>query len=432
MAKLIRILLLLGLTGLSTVTMLGQSNSSSHENWVAVWATSEEMAITVPDRPVLPPDIKMPSPQNNGQPRRPTPYIPADVENQTVRIVIHTSVGGKRLRIELSNAFGRSSVSIGSAHIAIRSTGSSINSSSDRLVTFSGNQSVDVRPGIVIVSDPVDLEIKPLSDLAISLFVVKAAGTPTNHALGLHTAYISSGNTVASESMPEPKTSPAYLWLRSVDVAAAPGDFAIACLGDSITDGFRTTVDADQAWPTLLAKRLSENKKGPRIAVLNEGISGNQVLRDGAGVSALARFDRDVLSEPGVRWIVLLEGINDINIHGQITGPGALSAQDLIQGYKRLVAHTHMYNIKIMGATLTPDKGVWLAGPVGEATRQKVNQWIKTGGDFDAVVDLDAATRDRDDPTLMLPAFDSSDHIHPNDPGNAAMANAFDLAVFMK
>jgi lysophospholipase L1-like esterase len=432
MKKLLLILTFLGLFGSTEMATSGQTTTKSHENWVATWATSLEMAPTVPDRPVLPPDMKMPTPPGNGQPRRATPNIPKDIENQTVRMVIHSSIGGKKLRIELSNAFGKSTVSIGNAHIAVRSTGSSIDSKSDHEVTFSGSQSVDIRPGYVIVSDPVDFDIKPMSDLAISLFVLKAEGTPTNHTLGLHTSYLSSGNTVAAESMSEPTTTTAYLWLRSIDVVAAPSDFAIACLGDSITDGFKTTVDADQAWPTLLAKRLNEKKGGPRISVLNEGISGNQVLRDGAGVSAIARLDRDVLSEPGVRWIVLLEGINDINLHGQITGQGALTAEDLINGYKELIARAHMQNIKIMGATLTPDKGVWLAGPVGEATRQKVNQWIRTGGVFDAVVDFDAATRDKTDPALMLPTYDSNDHIHPNDPGNAAMANTFDLSLFVK
>jgi lysophospholipase L1-like esterase len=155
-------------------------------------------------------------------------------------------------------------------------------------------------------------------------------------------------------------------------------------------------------------------------------------LRDGAGVSALARFDRDVLTEPGVQWVVLLEGINDINIHGQITGPGAVTADDLIEGYKQIISRAHMNHLKIVGATLTPDGGLWLAGPVGEATRQKVNDWIKTSGAFDAVVDFDAAIRDKSDPVRMRADFDSDDRIHPNDPGNAAMANAFDLSVFTK
>ena len=258
----------------------------------------------------------------------------------------------------------------------------------------------------------------------------RAKGAPTNHMPGLHTAYISKGDTTAASSMPDPTTTTAYLWLRSVDVVAPAGSFAVACLGDSITDGFATTVDKDQAWPTLLARRFGEKKTGPRIAVINEGISGNQVIRDGAGVSALARLDRDVLSEPGVRWIVLLEGINDINLHGQITGPNALVAEDLIKGDRQIIARAHMHHIKVMGATLTPEEGVWLSGPVGEATRQKLNQWIRTGGEFDAVVDFDAAVRDKDHPTRIRPDFNPGDSIHPNDIGNAAMADAFDLAVF--
>jgi lysophospholipase L1-like esterase len=346
-------------------------------------------------------------------------------------MIVHSSIGGRKVRVELANAFGKSVVSIGNAHVALPTTGGGIDSRTDQQLTFSGSKTIDIRPGTIIVSDPINLEILPISDLAISLFVVKDAETPTNHTLGLHTAYLSKGDTAASASMPEPTTTTAYLWLRSVDVVAGAGDFGIVCLGDSITDGFQTTVDANQAWPTLLAKRLSERKGGPRVAVLNQGISGNQVLRDGAGVSALARFDRDVLSEPGVRWVILLEGINDINIHGQITGEGGLVAEDLIGGYRQLIERAHMQDIKIAGATLTPDAGIWLAGPVGEATRQKVNEWIRTSGAFDAVIDFDKATRDTSDPPRLQTAFDSNDHIHPNDRGNAAMADAVSLKDFL-
>jgi len=180
----------------------------------------------------------------------------------------------------------------------------------------------------------------------------------------------------------------------------------------------------------LLAKRFGEKKTGPRVAVINEGISGNQVIRDGAGVSALARLDRDVLSEPGVRWIVLLEGINDINLHGQITGPNALTAEDLIKGDREIIARAHMHNVKVVGATLTPEEGVWLSGPVGEAIRLKLNQWIRTSGEFDAVVDFDAAVLDKTHPARIRPDFNPGDNIHPNDIGNAAMADAFNLAVF--
>lgn len=356
---------------------------------------------------------------------------PAISDNQTVRMIVHTSIPGNTLRVELQNAFDKQTVSIGNAHIALHTTGSSIDLDSDRQLTFGGGKSVDLRPGMVLVSDPVDLDVKPMADLAVSLFVTKNEGVPTDHMPGLHTAYISNGDKAAAASMPGATSNTAYVWLKSVDIDAPAGSFAIACLGDSITDGFSTTVDANQQWPTLLAKRLSE-KRGASVAVINEGISGNQVLRDGAGVSALARLDRDVFAEPGVRWVVLLEGINDINLHGQVSDPGALTADDLILGYKQIIARAHLNHLKIVGATLTPDLGVWLAGPVGEATRQRLNEWIRTSGAFDAVVDFDATVSDKTDPARLRADFDSGDHIHPNDLGNAAMANAFDLSVFTK
>lgn len=314
--------------------------------------------------------------------------------------------------------------------MARRTAGSSIDPNSDHSLTFGGRKGVTIRPGQVIASDPVALDLKPLSDLAVSLYVIETRGVPTNHTPGLHTTYVSSGDVTAAASLPSPAIDTSYVWLRSVDVVAPLDSFAIACLGDSITDGFRTTVDANTAWPALLARRLNARQHGPRIAVLNAGISGNQVLRDGAGVNALARFDRDVASEPGVRWVVLLEGINDINIHGQVTGPQAITAEDLIAGYQQLIARAHLQGLKILGATLTPQGGLWLAGPIGEATRQAVNQWIRTSRAFDAVIDFNAVERDPAHPERLRRRFDSGDHIHPNDAGNAAMADAFDLSVF--
>ena len=420
---------LLAFVLLAIEVVAAQGKSASTETWIATWATAQEMAPSKPDRPVIPPDVKRPDFRNMHGPR-PSQVVPSIAPNQTVRMIVHSTIGGKKVRIELANAFGKEPVVIGNAHIAIRTNGSSIDVRSDRQLAFAGNKEVEMRPGVVVVSDPVNLDVVPMSDLAISIFVKKVDGPPTVHTIGLHTAYISDGDTTATESFSGTATTTTYVWLRSVDVAATSKDFAIVCLGDSITDGFGTSNDANQAWPTLLAKRFAERKSGPRVAVLNEGISGNQVLRDGAGISALARLDRDVLTEPGVRWIVLLEGINDINIHGQVTGPDALTADDLINGYKEIISRAHLQGIKVMGATLTPDEGVWLAGPVGEATRTSVNQWIRTSGSFDAVVDLDASVRDKDHPTRIREDFNPGDSIHPNDIGNAAMANAFNLAAF--
>jgi lysophospholipase L1-like esterase len=235
-----------------------------------------------------------------------------------------------------------------------------------------------------------------------------------------------------SESMPEPVTTTACTWLSSVDVMAPKDAYTVVALGDSITDGYSTTTDADTAWPTQLAKRLSKNKATQNVAVVNQGISGNQVLRDGAGISALARFDRDVLSRPGVKWVVLLEGINDINIRGRTEGPNALSSDDLIAGYRQLIERCHLYGIRIAGATIMAEEGVPTASERGEGIRQAVNQWIREKGHFDAVVDLDAATRDPQHPARLKLEYDSGDHIHPNDAGNQAMADAFDLSLFKK
>lgn len=363
---------------------------------------------------------------------RPSHVTPTIADGETVRMIVRTSIGGHRVRIELANAFGKESVTIGSAHIAIRTTGASVKAGSDRQLTFSGAKSFDLRPGVVLVSDAIDFDVRPMSDLAISLFVVKGGQSPTSRMLGLHTSYLASGDVAGAETLSHPSTTTSYVWLRSIDVTGSDRDFAIACLGDSITDGYGTTNDADQAWPTLLAKRLLDQGKEPRISVLNEGISGNEVLRDGAGVSAMARLDRDVFSEPGVRWIVLLEGINDINVHGQVSGPKALVADDLIRGYEQIITRAHLYHMKIAGATLTPEEGVWLAGPVGEATRQKVNEWIRRSGAFDAVIDFDAVVRDKTNPAHIQERYDSGDHVHPNDRGNVAMAEAFRLSTFLK
>ena len=408
-----------------------QGQQGSKEHWVSTWATAQDLAPTVMDVPVVSPGVTRPnfSGQRGTGPRT---DVPTALENQTVRMVVHTSIGGSRLRIQLSNAIGKNPVTFGTVHVALRKTASEIIDGSDRSVTFAGKSTVTVGPGVIVVSDPVELDVKPMADLAVSIYLPKDSGPPTTHTLGLHAAYVSKGDTTTERTMPDPTITYAYLWLSSVDVIAPADAFAVVALGDSITDGFSTTRDADQAWPTLLAKRFSANKSTAHISVLNEGISGNEVLRDGAGISALARFDRDVLSRPGVKWVILLEGINDINLHGQVVGPDALTADDLIFGYRQIIDRAHTYGIKVIGATVMAEEGVWLSTPVGEATRQAVNEWIRTSHAFDAVVDLDAATVDTDHKTRLKPEFNSGDNIHPNDAGNKAMADKFDLAIFSK
>jgi lysophospholipase L1-like esterase len=416
------------LLAVSPLLAAAQAKPAAQEHWVAAWGTSQELAPTRPDIPVLSPTVKMPDFFKGGKPHwmeNPEPIV-----NQTVRMTVPLTIPAQRIRIELSNAFGRGVVSIGEAHVALRTSGSSIQEGTDRILTFSGVHPVKIEPVQVIVSDAIDLDIPTSADLAVSLYVLNSNGAPSDHRLGLHTTYFAKDNVAGAATIAGPTTNTSYLWLRGVDAVAPQADYAIDCLGDSITDGFGTTVNAGKVWPELLARRLNAIPGGPGIAVLNEGVSGNEVLRDGAGVSAIARLDRDVLSLPGVRWMVLLEGINDINIHGQVTGSNALKPEDLIEGYRQIIEQAHMHGIKVVGATLTPEEGVWLAGPVGEATRQTVNAWIRNSHAFDAVVDLDVTLRDPAMPTRVRKEFDSGDHIHPNDRGNQAMADAFPTALF--
>jgi lysophospholipase L1-like esterase len=347
-------------------------------------------------------------------------------------MIAHTTLGGRALRIEISNMANAQPLEIGSAHVALHRGDGAIVPGTDRVLKFSGNESFIVPPGALFLSDSVDLNLAPFSDLAISLYLPKNTGSPTNHTMGLHTAYISKGNVTGSDVMPEPTKTYSYLWLTGIDVLAPADSCVIVALGDSITDGFTTTLDGNMAWPALLAKRLASNKATRNAAVLNQGISGNQVVRDGAGVSALARFDRDVLGRPGVKWVILLEGINDINIRGRSNGPDALTSDELIAGYRQIIERAHLNGIKVVGATIMPEEGVPTASERGEEIRQAVNRWIRDKGNFDAVVDFDLVIQDRSHPARINPAFDPGDHIHPNDAGNKAMADAFDLTIFAK
>lgn len=400
----------------AAVVSFGQVRGAEH--WVATWTTAQQLVVpTGPPRPVR---QKGPEASN----------LPASLADQTVRMVARVSLGGSRVRVELSNMLNAKPLEIGAAHLAEAKSGGEIVDGTDRVLKFGGSESLTIPPGAVTVSDPVDLNVAPLSDLAVSIYLPHDSGAPASHTVGLHTAYISKGNVAGSRSMPEPTTMFAYAWLAGIDVAAPRDSYSVAALGDSITDGFATTRDANLAWPTLLAQRLQRNKSTQHVAVVNQGISGNQVLRDGAGISALARLDRDVLTRPGVKWVILLEGINDINIRTRPDGPNPLTAEELIWGYRQIIDRCHAQGIRVMGATLTPSEGVPTYSARGEEVRIAANRWIRAKGNFDAVVDFDEILRDAEHPARLKAEGDSGDHIHPNDAGNQLMADAFDLAVF--
>lgn len=352
------------------------------------------------------------------------------LNNQTARMIVRTSIGGNRIRVQFSNAFGAAPLDMGAAHIAIRSKDSAIVAGSDRKLLFNGKASARVLPGAVLLSDPVDLVVPKLSDLAISVYVPGSSGLASQHSQALHTTYISmQGDTTGQLEMADAMTTRAWYWISTVDVLALPDAGAIVALGDSITDGTTSSVDANRSWPSLLAERLVANRATENVSVLNMGIAGNRILGDGAGVAALARFDRDVLSQPGVKWLMILEGINDMNLAGrggQTAGP-ALTADDLIGGMKQMIERAHTHGIKVIGCTLTPFGG---ATDTVEEMRQALNVFIRTGGAFDGVVDFDKVIRDPNDPRQFIKAYNNTDRLHPNDAGYKAMADAIDLAMF--
>lgn len=346
-------------------------------------------------------------------------------------MIVRSTVGGRQVRIAVSNMLGADPLEIGAASIALHKGEGVIAAEAARPLTFSRQPSFTVLPGMLALSDPVALEVPSFTELAVSLYLPKATGAPTNHPVALQTAQIATGNHVTSERLPTETTTTAYLWLSSVEVQAPDDAFTIVALGDSITDGFATTHGTNRAWPTLLAERLATQKRTRHVSVVNQGISGNQVLRNGAGLSMLARLDRDVFSRAGVRWVILLGGINDINFRGRMN-TSLLEPEELIAGYRQIIERCHALGIRVMGATLTPEEGVPVATPEKEKVRQKVNAWIRTAGQFDAVVDFDEALRDPTRPARLRPEFDPGDFIHPNDAGNKAMADAFDLKAFTR
>ena len=444
-------------------TAAAQSNSKKQENWVPTWGTAQQIVRTPPPTVTGGVTGGLTTPTGGvaatpgtttstmAQPSAPATQQPAaggpagggrggpafrvtTLANQTVRMIVRTSIGGRRARLKLSNAFGSTPVVVGAAHLARRGTAAAIVPGTDRALTFAGKASFTMMPGVVAVSDPVDIDVPAVGDLAVSLYLPSDTGSPTTHATALHTTYVSTeGDFTGQSEFPLAGTTQQYYWISSVEVVAPPEAAAIVTFGDSITDGARSTADTNNSWPALLAARLGANKATANIGVVNEGIGGNRLYTDAtglAGVSALARLDRDVFSHPGVKWLMILEGINDIGALASATNTTPITKDDLIWVFQQVIERAHAEGINVIGCTLTPYEGAGYARENGEAIRSAVNDWIRTSGAFDAVVDFEAATRDPNNPKRFKTEFDPGDHLHPNDAGYKAMADAIDLSIF--
>jgi lysophospholipase L1-like esterase len=342
---------------------------------------------------------------------------------QTFRQVVHTSVGGTSLRIRLSNAFGTEPVTFGNAYAGNRRPGSAAVDGVNRQLTFAGSASVTVPPGGDVSSDPLPGRVPALADLLISVFVSSAAGPGTGHGMAMQTSYLTPGDHAAEPGAQAfAQQTQSWFYLDSVSVVASAKTGAVAVLGDSITDGWHSTGDRNNRWPDYLARRLAADRATSLKGIANEGISGNQVLADGAGQSGLGRLDRDVLSQPGVRTVILLEGVNDIK------ATPAPTADDLIAGYRQIITRVHQAGKCVVGATVLPFNGWSEWTPSGEAVRRQVNTFIRTAGAFDAVIDLDPVMSSPYDASRLFPAFDGGDRLHPNDKGMQAMADTVNLA----
>lgn len=417
------ILLLSAMVCSAMVCQFATAQTAASEHWVPTWGTALS-----PAQPPAAPGVV-------GQPVPTARQALGGFNKQTIRMIVPVSIGGQRVRVQFSNAHSSAPLTIGAAHVALHGKESAIVSGSDRTLLFGGRAGVALAPGATAISDPVDLEVPALGELAVSVYVPGATGAPSVHGTGLHTTYISKqGDETGHPVLDDAATTQAWYWLSSVYVPAPANAATVVAFGDSITDGFRSTPDANASWPSRLARRLLANPATANIAVVNQGISGNRLLRDGAGVNALARFDEGVLSQPAVTWVILLEGINDI---GRATGPAAVPAdaattEDLIGAMRQFVEQAHLRGIRVMGGTMTPYAGAAYYSEKGEAIRDAVNEWILKNGFFDAVIDFNAVVRDPEHPLQYRPDFDSGDHLHPNDAGYRAMADAVDIAVFAR
>jgi lysophospholipase L1-like esterase len=396
-----------------TTLVLAKSHSEAPA-WVGTWGASQQI----------------PEPGN---------VLPADdLNDMTLRQIVHLTVGGQTLRVHMSNAFGTAPLHLTSVHIAhpLSPTEAKIDPASDRALTFSGKNDVLIPAGAEYISDPIAYPVPALSDLAITLHLDTPPEQQTGHPGSRATSYLAHGDMAAAPDLPNAKKIDHWYWIAGIDVNAVKNSAAIVVLGDSITDGHGATINGNDRWPDVLAKKLQAGRKTKTLSVLNQGIGGNHLLTDGLGPNALSRFDRDVIAQTGIRYLIVLEGVNDL---GKLSQQGEVPpaqhetlVEQMIGAYEQIILRAHAHGIKVIGATILPYVGAanYHPAPANEADRVAVNKWIRQPGHFDAVIDFDHLTADPSHPDQMLPAYDFGDHLHPGPAGYRAMGDAVPEALF--
>lgn len=402
------------------------------DHWVGTWAAAP---MAVNNARVVTPAAApaQPIPPAAANPNPTQPPVVYGVADTTLREIVHISLGGPMVRVVFTNEFGTDPLTIGAAHVAVSQGGSSINLVSAAGLTFGGHTSVTIPPGALMVSDPADVKLPARADLAISFFLpAQPIRQLSQHTLADQTSYTAPGNVVGAKTLDNPVAILSWPFVKGVDVKVSSHSGAVVAFGDSITDGRFATDDANSRWPDELARRLLADPRTADLGVLNEAINGNRILHDNTGPGALARFDRDVIAQSGVKYVIVLEAINDIgHAYARDGRYDVVSAADLIAGYVQLAERAHSHGIRIYFATLTPYTGATYMSPEGEEVRQTLNQWIRTTNESDGFIDFDKVIQDPANPATLLAAYDHGDHLHPNDTGYKAMSDSIDLKLFM-
>ncbi len=387
---------------------LAASDRNDEVCWAGTWASSPQLAETKD----FPAELTAPS--------------------VTLRQFVRVSAGGKKIRVRFSNAFGTTPLVLSKASVAVATGIGTVKNGTEKGLTFDGKKNVSIPAGALMISDPVEFELAYLGDIAITMQVGGAPEGITAHPGSRTTSYIWTGNPAGPLDGMQAVNTDHWYYINGIDVPSEKCQGAVAILGDSITDGRGSTTNGNDRWPDLLARRIEATAETRGIGVLNHGIGGNRLLRHGLGPSALSRFDRDVIAQTGVRWMIVFEGVNDIGtrLHAEKANESWATADDIIAAFKQMVVRAHTHGIRVYGATITPFGGSFYFSPETEEERAKVNQWILTRGAFDGVVDFDKVVRDPEQPDHLLPAFDTGDHLHLTPAGYAAMADAIPLSWF--